>query len=207
MTSDNKNKKRTLAVIAIIGALGATLSNWTNFLNFFKHDNENKNIINQISNDQSSPNISNVAGDVNLNYNNQKAAIRFPDFNKEIRNGSEVDEFEHFISTNKGKIVHINTHIDSELAELYESDAGKSCSFSIFSEASNERNENHSAGYQAYDLFIKNTPDCVAQWYSGGYRLSGFFTIDENIEMHQGIIYGATALRQEKILLENQNSR
>lgn len=201
MTYKSKSPQIIVAIVGLIGVLSAALiSNWDKmFLTPSTAVNSEK-ALSQISVGGNNPNVSNIQGDVNINYKEEQAQLDIPTFSTPIEDSFQAEAFSKFMGKNRGKLVHINVDASTSFSNIFKESNYKFIGFStspcIYSNFSD---------CLEFGLTITGS-DVELDLYHGVNRLSGYFVINENIEMHQGMIYLLKSIPQEQVLLQRQLS-
>lgn len=196
MKSKSYRPQIAIAIIGLVGVLGAAVfSNWDRLFPSSNHATPMEKPFSQSSTAPNSPNVANVQGDVNINIKGEQSKLDVPSFNLQITGPQQAEAFEQFVDKNRGKLVHINVAIAESYSEIDENYLGVSttpCSSPYF------------FTYCLEVGLVIEGGDYELGWYKGENRLSGFFVIDENVEMHQGMWYVLKSVPRETVLLQTQ---
>jgi len=201
MKSNNFRLQIAIAIIGLVGIIStAVISNWDKLFYIKQHSKIDGKPLSQSSVGTNSPNVANVQGNVNIDINEKQPQLNIPSFNHTIDSSAQATDFQEFIDENRGKIVHINlispdpySKISNFKQGTYFYISSKPCYSEFFSEC------------LIFGLKI-NGDDYILEWYKGDNRMTGFFAIEENVWMHQGIYYILKAVPRETVLLQTQRT-
>lgn len=119
-----------------------------------------------------------------------------PSFTRPVATGASAEALGAFVDENRGKLVHINVNATPEVSR-YDGD-------DIFfaTEACEEgKPEFECSGFRLHVRDAASQDDHALYYYHGDNWLSGYFVIDENVEMHQGMIFGLQSVPASQVAL------
>lgn len=199
MNPEGHRVQIVVAILALVGVLGgAAIANWDKISPNKRTEKSVAPL--QVSTGDGSPNISNVQGNVSVSVNPQPKPLDIPDFSGTISTTDQIGEFEKFIDEHRGKLVQVNVEVAGDQSKVWEEGghgfdlASVACTTPNFLEC------------KTSTLVLKGD-DYSLGWYQGTNRLSGYFVIDDNVEMHQGYVFGLKAVDRASILMELQRQK
>lgn len=139
-------------------------------------------------------------GTVNV-FQNQDSKLDIPKFMKKTDSQKNAEELNDFLEKNKGKLVQINTDITVEFGKMYDELPNE---ISLSTEPCNTIDD-FVVNCKASSVIVDgNADNYTLDTYKSDYRLSGYFIIDDNVIMAQGINYTLKPVSREKVLFETQ---
>jgi hypothetical protein len=106
--------------------------------------------------------------------------------------------FESFVDKNRGNLVHLNIQMGLRFSRIESKIQGKDDLFVATEPCDPSQSVVDCAGSH---YLLSGKDDYVLEFYQGDNRLTGYFLINENREMHQGVYYSLKSVPAAQVLL------
>lgn len=127
-----------------------------------------------------------------------------PSFTTSIATAATAEAFESFIDKHRGQLVHLNVQMGLLFSRIGSKIQGKDDLFVATGPCDASQPALDCAGSH---YVLSGKDDYVLEFYQGNNRLSGYFVINENREMHQGVYYNLKSVPAAKVLLQTQRGK
>jgi len=121
-----------------------------------------------------------------------------PSFTTPITTAATAEAFESFIDKNRGKLVHLNVQMGPRFSRIGSKIQAKDDLFVATEPCDASQAAIDCAGSH---YLLSGEDDYVLEFYKGNNRLNGYFVINENREMHQGVYYNLKSVPAAQVLL------
>jgi hypothetical protein len=125
-----------------------------------------------------------------------------PSFTAPITTPATATAFQSFVDKNRGKLVHLNIQIAPRFSRIGDKIQGKEHLWDDLFVATAPCEQSQAVYYCAgAHYLLTGENDYTLEYYQGGNRLDGYFTINDNIDYHQGIYYMLGSVPTAQVLL------
>jgi hypothetical protein len=121
-----------------------------------------------------------------------------PSFTTPIATVATAEAFESFVDKNRGKLVRLNVQMVLWFSRIGSKIQGKDDLFVATAPCDASQPVIDCAGSH---YLLSGKDDYVLEFYQGNNRLNGYFVINENREMHQGVYYNLKSVPAAQVLL------
>jgi hypothetical protein len=121
-----------------------------------------------------------------------------PSFTAPITTVATAQAFESFVDKNRGNLVHLNIQMGLRFSRIESKIQGKDDLFVATEPCDPSQPVVDCAGSH---YLLSGKDDYVLEFYQGDNRLTGYFLINENREMHQGVYYSLKSVPAAQVLL------